>query len=119
MICLKGVRFAFGGGEDVMQTEQFDLGAKSAVLALGPSGCGKTTRLNLIAGLLLPTIGKALVAPMMLPAVPVWAPAADPPETKAPSKPARPVVDPAKEAELAKACKGIAYGKFCGMKHAD
>jgi len=22
-------------------------------------------------------------------------------------------------AELAKACKGIAYGKFCGMKHAD
>ena len=22
-------------------------------------------------------------------------------------------------AELAKACKGIAYGKYCGMKHAD
>jgi cell envelope opacity-associated protein A len=22
-------------------------------------------------------------------------------------------------AELAKACKGIAYGKFCGMKHLD
>lgn len=22
-------------------------------------------------------------------------------------------------AELAKACKGIAYGKFCGMKHGD
>jgi hypothetical protein len=22
-------------------------------------------------------------------------------------------------AELAKACKGIAYGKFCGMKHPD
>jgi hypothetical protein len=22
-------------------------------------------------------------------------------------------------AELAKACKGIAYGKYCGMKHSD
>ncbi len=22
-------------------------------------------------------------------------------------------------AELAKACKGIAYGKYCGMKHPD
>ena len=72
----------------------------------------------------------------------------------APAKPARSVVDPAKEAEhtkedvrrhrliaaaheaaakcqesgkdedvcnaeLAKACKGIAYGKYCGMKHPD
>jgi hypothetical protein len=23
------------------------------------------------------------------------------------------------DAELAKACKGIAYGKYCGMKHPD
>jgi hypothetical protein len=74
--------------------------------------------------------------------------------TKPPAKPARSIVDPAKEAEhtkedvkrhrvmaaaheaaakcqesgkdedacmaeLAKACKGIAYGKYCGMKHPD
>src|SRR5438477_2564382 len=75
-------------------------------------------------------------------------------ETKAPAKPARSAVDPAKEAEhtkedvkrhrtmaaaheaaakcqesgkdedfcnaeLAKACKGIAYGKYCGMTHPE
>lgn len=80
--------------------------------------------------------------------------AADPPATKAPAKPARSAVDPAKKAdhakedirrhriiaaaheaaakcqesgkdedacmaELAKACKGIAYGKYCGMRHVD
>ena len=95
-----------------------------------------------------------LIALLVMAAFPVWAAAADTPTTKAPSKPARSVVDPAKEAEhtkedikrhrimaaaheaaakcqesgkgedlcmaeLAKACKGIAYGKFCGMKHPD
>ena len=84
---------------------------------------------------------------------PAFAIAADT-ATKAPAKPARSAVDPAKEAEhtkedvkrhrimaaaheaaakcqesgkdedfcmaeLAKACKGIAYGKYCGMKHPD
>jgi hypothetical protein len=84
---------------------------------------------------------------------PAYAIAADT-ATKAPAKPARSAVDPAKEAEhtkedvkrhrimaaaheaaakcqesgkdedfcmaeLAKACKGIAYGKYCGMKHPD
>jgi len=95
-----------------------------------------------------------LIVLLVLAAFPAWSPAADPPATKAPSKPARSVVDPTKEAahtkedikrhrtmaaaheaaarcqesgkaedlcmaELAKACKGIAYGKYCGMKHAD
>jgi len=93
----------------------------------------------------------ALVAFSILPA---FAIAADAPVTKAPAKPARSAVDPAKEAEhekedikrhrtiaaaheaaakckeagkgedvcnvaLANACKGIAFGKFCGMKHPD
>jgi hypothetical protein len=79
---------------------------------------------------------------------------ADSPVSPPSGKPARSVVDPAKEAEhtkedvkrhrtiaaaheaaakcqeagkgedfcmaeLAKACKGIAYGKYCGMKHPD
>jgi hypothetical protein len=91
---------------------------------------------------------------MVMASFPVWAAAADAPATKAPGKPARTAVDPARQAEhakedikrhrimaaaheaaarcqesgkaedlcmaeLAKACKGIAYGKYCGMKHAD
>lgn len=94
-----------------------------------------------------------IVAAVLLATLPAFATAADTP-TKSPAKPARSVVDPAKEAEhtkedvkrhrimaaaheaaakcqeagkdedfcmaeLAKACKGIAYGKYCGMKHPD
>jgi hypothetical protein len=94
-----------------------------------------------------------MFAAMVLAAFPEFVTAADT-ATKAPAKPARSAVDPAKEAEhakedvrrhrimaaaheaaakcqesgkgedfcmaeLAKACKGIAYGKYCGMKHSD
>jgi hypothetical protein len=94
-----------------------------------------------------------IVVAVLLATFPAFAIAADA-ATKAPAKPARSAVDPAKEAEhtkedvkrhrimaaaheaaakcqesgkdedfcmaeLAKACKGIAYGKYCGMKHPD
>jgi hypothetical protein len=94
-----------------------------------------------------------IFAAAILAALPAFAFAADT-ETKAPARPARSAVDPAKEAEhtkedvkrhrimaaaheaaakcqesgkdedfcmaeLAKACQGIAYGKYCGMKHPD
>jgi hypothetical protein len=95
-----------------------------------------------------------MLTAMVLAAFPAFVTAADDTATKAPAKPARSAVDPAKEAEhakedvrrhrimaaaheaaakcqesgkgedfcmaeLAKACKGIAYGKYCGMKHSD
>jgi hypothetical protein len=96
---------------------------------------------------------KHLILAAVLATYPAFAIAADT-APKAPAKPARSAVDPAKEAEhmkedvkrhrimaaaheaaakcqeagkgedfcmaeLAKACKGIAYGKYCGMKHTD
>ena len=95
-----------------------------------------------------------VLAAVILTVLPAFAIAADTTATKAPAKPARSAVDPAKKAEhttedvkrhrimaaaheaaakcqesgkdedfcmaeLAKACKGIAYGKYCGMKHPD
>jgi hypothetical protein len=95
-----------------------------------------------------------ILVAVLVAALPAFAVAADTAATKAPAKPARSAVDPAKEAEhtkedvkrhrvmaaaheaaakcqesgkdedfcmaeLAKACKGIAYGKYCGMKHPD
>jgi hypothetical protein len=94
-----------------------------------------------------------IVAAVLLATFPAFAIAAET-VTKAPAKPARSAVDPAREAEhtkedvkrhrtmaaaheaaakcqesgkdeefcmaeLAKACKGIAYGKYCGMKHPE
>jgi len=47
----------------------------------------------------------------MAPAISI---AADAPATKAPAK-----AEDSCNAELAKACSGIAYGKYCGMKHLD
>jgi hypothetical protein len=96
---------------------------------------------------------RPILVAVILVAFPAFAFGADT-ATKAPAKPARSAVDPAKKAEhteedvkrhrtmaaaheaaarcqesgkeedfcmaeLAKACKGIAYGKYCGMKHPD
>ena len=33
------------------------------VTIVGPSGCGKTTMLNLVAGLMLPTVGDCSISP--------------------------------------------------------
>jgi putative ABC transport system ATP-binding protein len=62
MVRLDQVCFGYDGSNDVLHLEHFDLAADSAVLVVGPSGCGKTTLLHLIAGLLLPSSGKVVVA---------------------------------------------------------
>lgn len=61
MIHIDQLRFGYRGGEDVLQLDEFDLGAESNILIVGPSGCGKSTLLHLIAGLLLPVSGRIIV----------------------------------------------------------
>lgn len=54
------VGFAYGD-RTVMRDVSFGIGSGEIVSLLGTSGCGKTTILNLIAGFLRPTEGRALV----------------------------------------------------------
>ncbi len=61
MIRLAGLRFAYGGGDDVLHVDEFALEPACNILVVGPSGCGKTTLLHLIAGLLEPTRGSVVV----------------------------------------------------------
>ena len=44
-----------------MRDTSFDIRRGEIVALLGPSGCGKTTILNMVAGILSPTAGAALV----------------------------------------------------------
>ena len=62
MIRIEHLRFGYGGGDDVLRLDTFDLPPAENVLVVGPSGCGKTTLLHLVAGLLLPTEGRVVVA---------------------------------------------------------
>lgn len=57
----KGYREADGNRLDVIQVNQFALGAGDQIALVGSSGSGKSTLLNLIAGILLPDAGTVCI----------------------------------------------------------
>jgi putative ABC transport system ATP-binding protein len=62
MIHIEALRFGYRAGEDVLALDAFDLAPAEHALVVGPSGSGKTTLLHLVAGLLVATRGRVVVA---------------------------------------------------------
>ncbi|MFD7029282.1 ABC transporter ATP-binding protein [Streptomyces sp. NPDC059917] len=64
-MCLRNVGFAYpdrhggGTGPPVLEGVDLAVGPGRFVSVVGPSGCGKSSLLNLVAGLALPTTGRA------------------------------------------------------------
>ena len=60
MLEARGIRHAYAG-KTVLAVDAWRAAAGEQWLVHGPSGCGKTTLLHILAGLLRPTAGEALV----------------------------------------------------------
>ena len=61
MIRLEDVRYHYRTGEFRLHVPEFAVDAGSSVALVGPSGAGKTTVLHLVAGILRPVSGRAVV----------------------------------------------------------
>lgn len=57
-ICLKGVRFQYPGGEDVLKDIDLTINKGMRIAIVGENGSGKTTLARLILGLYVPTGGE-------------------------------------------------------------
>lgn len=69
MFELRDVRHAYDGGE-VLRVDAWQAAQGEQWLMLGPSGSGKTTLLHILAGILRPSAGRAVVAGEDLAAMP-------------------------------------------------
>lgn len=56
-LALRGVRFAYGGGEPVLKSIDLDIRAGTMTAVGGPSGAGKSTLAEVLLGLLTPAAG--------------------------------------------------------------
>ncbi len=62
MIEIRGLHFAYPGGEFRLEIPSLDVAAGEKLAVIGPSGSGKTTLLNLVAGIATPARGTVRVA---------------------------------------------------------
>jgi ABC-type multidrug transport system fused ATPase/permease subunit len=62
-LAVRGVRFAFDDGRDVLRGVDLAIPAGRTVAVVGPTGAGKTTLLHIMAGLLAPAAGSVAVEP--------------------------------------------------------
>lgn len=69
IVTLEGVRFAWPGGEALIDLATFRLTRGERVFLHGPSGSGKSTLLSLIAGMVTPDAGDIRVLEASLPAL--------------------------------------------------
>jgi len=58
---LRGISHTYAGGTPALKPLELVWEDGGAYALLGPSGCGKTTLLNIISGLLRPTVGAVLI----------------------------------------------------------
>ena len=58
LIQIKQLQFGYRVGAFRLAVESLHIEAQERVALIGPSGCGKTTLLNLLAGILVPTMGE-------------------------------------------------------------
>ncbi|MDD9206487.1 ABC transporter ATP-binding protein, partial [Georgenia sp. 10Sc9-8] len=70
-VALRGVRFAYPGGEEVLHGIDLQLPAGAAVAVVGETGSGKTTIAKLVARLMDPTAGQVLLDGTDLRALPL------------------------------------------------
>jgi ABC-type nitrate/sulfonate/bicarbonate transport system ATPase subunit len=61
MVKLENITFAYPGGKPIFDHFNWEIGSAQTWAVLGPSGCGKTTLLYLLAGLILPKVGRVMV----------------------------------------------------------